>query len=268
MDYAGLLLCSHYASAPNFYGYCGPDENATLVGNTVRKSAFKEITHILSEFETMYVYLRLIASENHIEDPFDQKVVEAYWIGNSLLDTVSQTNYHAILLEKMSIEKKFSKKDYINMRRSIMVKKVLPHHSFHVFNIFRRTGHDPSFHTLKTMDECRIGWGKVLNITSTKNENRSMSLIRIDMQPLVFDHGLLRLGAVKTRLLRHEYKGKSVISQIKKDDWVSFHWGFVCGVLRNTQVQRLRYYTQKSIEFFNTPDEDRPFKVRPQFSLI
>jgi len=47
----------------------------------------KEIRDILKQYHS-YLYYLVIARANGIEDPFDEQVVRAHWIGNSLLDTV------------------------------------------------------------------------------------------------------------------------------------------------------------------------------------
>ncbi|KKS70890.1 MAG: hypothetical protein UV41_C0010G0001 [Candidatus Daviesbacteria bacterium GW2011_GWA2_42_7] len=37
--------------------------------------------------------------------------------------------------------------------------------SWHVLNVYERTGHDRSLHTLESMDACRVSWGKVYEIS-------------------------------------------------------------------------------------------------------
>ena len=50
-------------------------------------------------FEGAYPYLELIASENGIADPLDARVVEAYWLGNDLLEHVGPRARHDDLSE-------------------------------------------------------------------------------------------------------------------------------------------------------------------------
>ncbi len=61
MDKQGLLLCAKYAVSPNFFGYCGPEENLSLVDHLKEGVADNELSHILSHFETLFPYLQLIA---------------------------------------------------------------------------------------------------------------------------------------------------------------------------------------------------------------
>ena len=93
MNKQGLLLCAKYSVAPNYFGYCGPDENKSLIDHLKEGIADREVKSILSEFETLYLNLTLIAKENKITDVFDRRVVEAYWVGNHLLQNISSRDY-------------------------------------------------------------------------------------------------------------------------------------------------------------------------------
>lgn len=245
MDSKGLLLCARYSSAPNFFGYCGPEENASLIDHLKEKIADNEVKTILSQFDTLYSYLKLIATENKIPDHFNQKVVEAYWIGNSLLDNISNKNYSYLLQEKLDLERKMEVIKFQKIKAKILSTKFYPHHAFHVFNIFKRTGHVNSNHTINTMDSCRIGWGKVKQIKKVKS-------VFVNSKRLTINYEQLSLSQPSIKELKVDYKGKSFLQNLKVDDWVSFHWGFVCDVLTPIQVKNLEFYTQKAIEFYNS----------------
>ena len=131
------------------------------------------------------------------------------------------------------------------MKHKILTYRLYPHHSFHVFNIFKRTGHDISSHTIKTMDECRIGWGKVITIND--------STVLVFTKPLQLQNRKLQFGKELRKKIRLEYKGKKFLKHIKAEDWVSFHWGQICDVIQTEQVKQLNFYTQKAIEFYNSP---------------
>ncbi len=245
MDTKGLLLCARYSSAPNFFGYCGPDENASLIDHLKQKVADKEIKVILSQFDTLYSYLKLISRENKIVDPFNQKVVEAYWIGNVLLDRISNRDYVYLLQEELDLEKKMEKIKFQKLKAKVFSTKIYPHHAFHVFNIFKRTGHVNSNHTLETMDQCRISFGKL------KAQNSKLKTVLVKTKQLTINNQQLVMGKVVDKELKIDYKGKSFIKNLKVGDWVSFHWGFVCDVLTERQVKNLEFYTQKAIDFYN-----------------
>jgi len=158
MNKKGLLLCTKYSVAPNYFGYCGPDENRSLVDHLKEQVSDREVQSILSEFDTLFLNLTFIARENNVEDVFHEKVVEAYWVGNRLLEHIKSKDYAYLLDEKFKLEKKLGRGKFGQLKHKVLKHVLYPHHSFHVFNIFKRTGKDPSFHTLKTMDACRIGW--------------------------------------------------------------------------------------------------------------
>ena len=157
----GSLLAARYAYMPNKLRYCGGDKNSELFGYVANQQSDPGLQGLLKEFETMHPYLRLIAEANKIFDPFNYKVVEAYWIGNELLENVSMQNFYRYLIDEQKLKKKFQ----LNLVEKVIGKiptGAKPHHSFHVFNIPKRTGHYPVEHTVSTMDECRITPAKIL----------------------------------------------------------------------------------------------------------
>lgn len=256
MDEQGLLMCAKYSVAPNFFGYCGPFKNSNLVDHLREQKADKEIISILSEFETLYLYLKLISTENKIADCFNKKVVEAYWIGNSLLKNTSNIDYASLLKERFEIEKKIGRGKTEKINAKILAYRFYPHHSFHVFNIFKRTGKDSSFHTLKTMDECRIGWGRIKSKVSPspfglRRASKSQKFILVEAKSLTINNNKLGFGKVVLKDVKVNYRGKSFIKDLQVGDLVSLHWGFVCDVLTENQIKNLQFYTQKSIDFFN-----------------
>jgi len=117
-------------------------------------------------------------------------------------------------------------------------------HTFHVLNIFIRTGHERAQQTISTMDQCRISWGRVVEIlhqTSNIANQKLGSQAIVEMKPLVYKNAELGLGLEEKR---------SVISigvPLKKGDWVSVHWGYVCDILDVRQRRLLAYYTKLAI---------------------
>ena len=159
----GLLLCSRYAFMPNKLKYCGGDQNAALFELTVTADSSSVLNNALSEFETLYPYLTLIAKSNNIRDPFDYRVVEAYWLGNDLLENVKIKGLYNHFVDGLHLKKKMTFQQFELMMGKIP-KKALPHHSFHVFNIWLRTGKAVLPYTIETMDQCRISWGKIVEV--------------------------------------------------------------------------------------------------------
>lgn len=245
MDKKGLLLCAQYAASPNFLGYCGPTKSSSLIDHLIEKQTDGEVSHILSDFETLYPYLELIARENNIDDVFDKNVVEAYWIGNQLLGRAYQKN-SAFFQEKLVLEKKLERKGFSFFMNKIRSFMYLPHHAFHVMNIFKRTGKNPSVHTIETMDACKIGWGRVVST------NADASIVVVT-NPLIIKENKLALATAMKKNIQFSYGKKQYMKKLLHGSWVSFHWGYVCDIMTEKQVKNLAYYTQKAIDFFNSP---------------
>ena len=173
-QFDGALLAARYAFMPNKLRYCGGDSNSELFEYAAANQSDAGLQAMLEEFETMFPYLRLIAEANHIADPFNYKVVEAYWIGNELLENISMQNFYRYLVDEQKLKKKF---------KPAVLEKVFgkipfgakPHHSWHVLSIPKRTGHYPVEHTLETMDQCRIGWGKIKNVKNQITNSKQYS---------------------------------------------------------------------------------------------
>ncbi|OGK12787.1 hypothetical protein A3A93_02655 [Candidatus Roizmanbacteria bacterium RIFCSPLOWO2_01_FULL_38_12] len=244
---SGLLTCAAYAFPPNELKYCGPfDKTDDLKGYQDEQINDDGLKNILAGFHTLYPYLSLIAYENNIRDPLDARVVEAYWIGNSLLKKIPGKKLYDHFSEALNLRKKITKKDF-----SYLVGKIddgaLPHHTFHVLNVFTRTGHQNIVHTLETMDACRIGWGKIVN--NLKLRVKTDNTICVETQPLVLKNGKLALGKPLIKKIYNPLIRKSEIgNQIST---ISFHWNTFCDILSDRQVKNLKFYTEKAIQLAN-----------------
>lgn len=238
----GAVICARYAYAPNYYHYCGPDTKGEL-GHYIQETLEDaRLVEYLAAFEVMYPYLEVIAEANGIVDPLDTRVVEAYWVGNALLERVSERQLYKALVERQRLPRRISKTSLRWLLPKIDAGARL-HHSFHVFNVFTRTGHHTVEHTVETMDQCRISWGVVRSYVAGSKE------LWIDTQRLVYTEGELDFTPT-TRLVYlplDEWK-----TDIEKGAWVSVHWGFVCDVLTLAQVRMLERYTQHHLALANS----------------
>jgi len=239
----GMLRCARYALAPNRLKYCGPDKNFELTAYVVEGVEDVGLGELLNEFAVMYPYLRLIAEENGIKDGFDERVVEAYWIGNELLERVSMKEFYDHLLEKQKLKKRFKMKDLKWMMGKVPAGARV-HHSFHVFNIWRRTGHEAKPHTLETMDNCRISWGEVMK--------KGKSKLEVKTQELRYEKGKLRLKDGVKKEVSWRVGDKGFVRGLKKGDWITMHWGWVCEKVSKKQVRNLEKYTKWHLKLANT----------------
>ncbi|MFA6272470.1 MAG: DUF6390 family protein [Patescibacteria group bacterium] len=238
----GIITCARYAYMPNNLGYCGPDENKNLIGYIANDEQDDGLKEILTDFQTLKPYLNFIARTNRIPDPFHKQVVEAYWIGNNLLESVSAKQYYKYLTDEFSLQKKIDRKSlqYVYGKLPMGAK---PHHSFHVLNIFRRTGHLSINHTVETMDNCCISCGKVIKKMPDK--------LLVEYSPLGIVEGKLTQGEKKQKEILTEVDGQSMEAEINTGDLVTFHWNAVCEKITPLQAKNLSFYTNQAISLAN-----------------
>jgi hypothetical protein len=233
-----ILRCARYAFRPNKLKYCGPDENKFLFEYLEAGEDDGGLCGILEKFETLFPYLKLIAAENKTADPFQKNISNAYWIGSELLENVKMSRLYEHLAGGLKLKKKLSGKE-MEIVAGKMPRGANPHHSFHVFNIWQRTGHIENPHTLFTMDECRIGWGSVSSIVG--------DLITVMYEPLEFRGGKLAFGAPAAKNIFYELRDIAV----KPGDWISFHWSSFCEVLKPEDLANLKKWTTINLELAN-----------------
>lgn len=243
MNQSGLTLCSRFAFPPNSLSLCGPDKQKDLKWYTTSTRVDKGTQEILTKFSTLYPYLSLIAYENNIKSPFAPEVVEAYWLGNNLLNTVRQKKYINTLSESIGLKKKLKRKSLESVFQKI-VQGGLPHHSYHVLNIYKRTGHLDINQTVETMDACIINWGKIIKI--------NVGSLLVETNPLRLTGNKLTFDKPILRKIIAQGNNDLLFAKLKVGDWVSYHWGYFCQKLNPDQLRNLSYYTKLSLLFANT----------------
>lgn len=242
VDFSGLRLVSRYSYPPNSFHLCGPERQDNLRWYATSQKADKGTAEIISQFSTLYPYLVLIASGNKIKDPFDKRVVEAYWIGNRLLGNISVRGFVQHLEEPINLAKK-EKRTVRERIYNKIAEGALPHHSFHVANIYKRTGNFHIPHTVETMDACIINWGRI--------KQKAPQNLVVETSPLTIVNNQLRFGPKKERSIVSQGENDTVFSRLNIGDYVSYHWGYLCDKLNKRQLDNLIYYTNLSLQFAN-----------------
>jgi len=238
LDSSGLLRFIRYAFMPNHLGYCGGDDNQLLLEQAAAGEADAGLPPLLARFTGATPYLRSIAVGNAIADPFDARVVEAYWIGNSLLERVDARNLYETL------ETRFGGQ-LTGKARELVLRKpprgAKPYHLFHVIDVYRHLeGGDLS---MSAMDGCRISWGQVKAVDGTS--------LLVDRRPLVELDGKLALGEARADHVLREVSGRGFAAGTAVGDWVSIHWGWVCEVLDSRGLANLRHWTDVHLAIAN-----------------
>lgn len=238
----GIMRCSRYSFGPNRLHYCGPDANKELHDLIESGESNIGLAQILKQFKTLFPYLKYIAHINNIKDPFDSRVVEAYWLGNELLESVEQRTLYRFLTEDLRIKDKLKNKEFHWLEEKIK-RGAVPHHSFHVLNIWGQEGHNDSLEILSRMDECRISSGIVMTVKGPE--------IVVSTEPLIYTAGKFSLGEAALKTLTRQLEAEYDIEQIKLGQTVSIHWSVPCEVITPHQAATLRKYTLKNIAFAN-----------------
>lgn len=209
---SGMLRFIRYGFMPNRLRYCGGDENRLLFDHAVEQVVDGGLDQHLKKFTGALPYLQLIARANGITHPFDPRVVDAYWIGNELLDGVEVRQLYDSLLER------FGKQLQGRTRELVLGKApagARPHHSFHVLDVHSRVGDFGQ--TLATMDHCRVSWGTVVEVDGGE--------LLVDRVPLLLINSKLVLGAPLRERIVRQIDGRGFVEQATVGDVVSIHWG-------------------------------------------
>lgn len=241
---SGLKLAAVYGIRPHELGFCGPKEakDQQILRKFIQgKFPAKKIKPILKKFKGAYPYYQLIAKSNGIKDPFDKKVVSAYWLGNELLDRVKNPKLQKMIINKFSGHGLLDKKDAIKKAKAIP-QNSKPHHSFHVLAIGSVTN-VINFNNTKLKDICRIGWGKVVKEIEVRDAKKKKAKVIVEYQPLVGGKKI-KLGKMVKKEIFYD---KDLVPKIKKGDLVSFHWNCLVQVLNKKEMANLKKYTLNTV---------------------
>jgi hypothetical protein len=238
----GVTRAARYGFGPNRLHLCGPDANREVFAYIEAGVADPGLQYLLKGFSTLYPYLQEIAHANKIADPFDDRVVEAYWVGNSLLETIPQQVFYKHLRDNLDLKRKYSYKEFDELI-SKLGQGARMHHNVHVLNAYKRTGHDAKLHTLESMDSCRVSWGKVIKVEGPS--------VTVERQPLMQHEKKLSLGVAEQIQLRRRLEEDGSLDDLKIGDIVTMHWGVICEVIPQTSVRYLTHYTDLAMRLSN-----------------
>lgn len=240
---SGPILFARYAYGPNRLGLCGPDDAEALFGEGSQGTDERELRSLALGFEGAYPYLQLIARANGIADPLDRRVVEAYWLGSPLLDSVTPDLLGESL--RLRFKPRLDGRAW-GWMRSTAPAGAKPVHAYHVLDVFPKVGllrAEQADRVLTTMDSCRIRWGRVLE--------RTGDALLVNVVPLVLVDGKLAFGAARVEAVTGWRDGQGFLGAVEPDDVVSIHWGWACDVLSSAQATRLVAWTQRELTIAN-----------------
>lgn len=232
---SGLKLAVSFSITPNRLGFCGPQgskEQGILREFLYTGKDQNQARKILEKFEGAFSYYQLIAKKNKIRDPFQEKVIEAYWIGNELLEKINAGDLGEMIMKKFTRPGLLTKNEAKKRIKNIP-SQAKPHHSFHVY-IFGTVTGTIDLNTPNLKNICRVGWGRVVKIYNSKSK------ISVEYQPIV---GTKKLHFGKRSLKELDWN-RDTVSNLKCGDWVAFHWGAVCKSIDQKERHNLKKYTQ------------------------
>ncbi len=242
-DVSGALLFGHYAFPPNRLGYCGPDDHQALFEYVVERRTDGGLLELERRFEGAFPYLRLIALANQIADPFDRRVVEAYWLGNRYLDAVDAASLYTSLSDRFKQRATPSNFSWLISKLELGAK---PHHNFHVFDVYTSAGlmrDERATISLEHMDACRISWGQVISA-----EGAELVVARAS---LALRDGKLALAEPTPMRVLRQQGGRGFADQVIPGAYVALHWNWVCQELAPGALARLQFETHRSLALAN-----------------
>ena len=225
MSDRGALLFARYAYPPNELGYCGPSGAAALL----RPDLPGEIARRARGFEGAWAYLEYLSRG----DPLDPAVVEAYWVGNSLL-SADFSDLVGFLRPRFAGQHGGTWESADG--------RALPHHSFHVFEVYpwvtllRRTGNPTA---VSVLDRCRIRTGEVVSVAG--------ETARVTSRPLVWDGSALAPGLAREEEVAWSAGGRSLLAGLSPGDLVALHWDWVCDVITDEQAGRIEALEERQL---------------------
>jgi hypothetical protein len=236
---AGILRFIHYGFMPNRLGYCGPDESRLLFDHGAAGEADRSLLPTLAQFLGPLPYLRAIARGSGIRDPFDERVVEAYWVGNELLERADAHDLFASLNDRFRSQ---LRPEMMELIAGKVPQGARAHHSFHVFDVWRQVARLDG-DVLSQIDSCRISWGQVTGVDGAS--------VTVQREPLAVRDGKLTLAPAQPARALRLIDGVGFVRQLAPGDVVSMHWGWVCERLTDAQARDLERYTRHNLRVAN-----------------
>jgi hypothetical protein len=229
---SGALLFARYAYPPNQLGYCGPDGAEALL----RADAPAEIARRARRFEGAWSYLEFLAGVAGVDDPLDETVVAAYWVGGALLDRVDPGALVAWLRTRFVGQSGGTWADADD--------RALPHHSFQVFEVYpwaEMLRRNPNPVALSVLDRCRIRVGEVVAVHGETATVRCRPLL-VDLVP----------GPPVEETVTWSVAGRSLLGGLASGDTVALHWDWVCDVLAPDQREWLEKLEERQRDVIAT----------------
>ncbi|MGD0588161.1 MAG: DUF6390 family protein [Thermoplasmata archaeon] len=233
----GVALCARFSIATNRLQYCGPRDAEPALYRAITENAdLDRARDALRRFEALNPYLEAIAAKHHL-DPFDRAVVEAYWVGNDLLEAFDRDDFRPLL---DALVRRGLPRSTADRLGRWLPEHPIPHHAFHVafVGVGEVTGHVET--TIANMEACRPAWARVTALRGNSVQLRGPTL------SVVGDR--LTLEKEVERTLPFD---PQILPGLSSGDTVAVHWSHVALALSSAQKAELVRYTARSLDAAN-----------------
>lgn len=239
MDSKALKLASLFSYSPNHKGYCGRDSAGDAFTRCILKGECEKVPRELKHFIVLYPYLKAIATLAGLS-PFDYIVIEAYWVGNELLENIPVSGYEILL-------KEFAKQGVpswlIESLQKKKPKRFIPNHLFQVLHVGVGQASGSVPFNIESVNSCMIRWGKVAAV-------KADGKIEMSLKQLTQSNNGYKLNTVKTTLSADS----SPFFRPKVGDIIAVHWGHVVKKLTQREDRNLTLWTKQTLVVVTEPD--------------
>ena len=243
MQHQGIKRAIVYSLKPHQLHLCGLSNQVNsvqllrdyLLGKNEEKSA----REILNNFKVALAYYQVIANVLGLNDCYDNRVMEIYWLGNP-----------DFVIDKQELKKAIKviiHHDFPQLREKEVEELItkapsdtILHHSFHVLFSLQLEQKKDKF-LKQQLNNCLILAGKVVEI-------RNLNHITVECQPVIIVNNLYQIGFIKKTKVDWD---KDLIPKLKIGQFVSLHFGTAIEILTEKQVENLRLCIQKNLDAFN-----------------
>jgi hypothetical protein len=219
----GIQLACRYAYPTTKLGYCGPKKLSDKIYDCAKTGVCNGLRKHLLKYEALPIYLNLIAGA-HNKNPLDLEVVEAFWIGNELSNTIKTEDIVRSFEPLMKVP--FYKKT-LEPKFSAFPEDCHPTHSFHVLLIGSITGVLDT--GIGSANSCLVRKG-VFNGS------------RMNMEHLVEREGLWVIDKKESDNTKMDFVDPSL------GDTFSFHWNYA---VQNLNEDKSNYHSRDLAHHLN-----------------
>lgn len=216
----------------------------SLIFKFVRSPTQGKLAVVIAYLERLepFLYYQLIGMANNIADPFDERIIRAFWLGNDLLKPVT----------KKDIESFLSKRKDLGVHSLPLIKIMdliggKPNHNFEILWL------------LKDKKPNQILRAKFLEDIINKCLVRAGEIIEIKRPGLVVK--TIAVNAEKKEIVLKERTEKisfGFMGQLRKGDIISVHLGTAREIIERETSKNLLKITEEALTFFQK-GQNRPF---------